>query len=157
MDDPYGPQATIRRNFKGAKILLIEDNPDHCALIRIGLKACMPEVELLIAATHEEAQQLLTECSNARILLPRLILLDLYLPNREDGLQLVQFLKDTASTYRLIPITLLSQSESAEDIQLGYDAGANSYIIKPTNYPQWLTYFESLRQYWWHTVTLPLR
>lgn len=37
-----------------------------------------------------------------------------------------------------------------------YDMGTNSYIVKPVNYDQWRTYFQSLRQYWWHTVTLPL-
>lgn len=155
MNDLFGSQTPIRRNSKEAKILLIEDNPDHCALIKTGIQKCMPEVELLMVATAEQAQHLLNDWVKSISSLPRLILLDLYLPSREDGLQLVQWLKNPVSPYRLIPITLLSHSKKNEDIQMSYDVGANSYIMKPTSYPQWIIYFESLRQYWLHTVTLP--
>ena len=83
-------------------------------------------------------------------------MLDIYLPGREDGWQLLPSLKMPGSTLRLIPVTLLSHSEMPEDIQIGYDLGANSYLVKPTDYAQWLDYFQILRQYWWNTVSLPL-
>ena len=156
MEDQYGPQATIRRNFRGAKILLIEDNPDHCTIIQSVLEQSMPEVDLLIAATGEQALNQLGLCQELEQALPRLILLDLYLPEREDGWKLLQLLKEPESPYRLIPVTLLSHSEEPQDVQMGYDLGISSYIVKPTSFERWLLYFQSLRQYWWQTVTLPL-
>ncbi len=157
MTDNYSSQDIARRNFKGTKILLVEDNPDHCLLIKSVLQVCMPDVQLLTAATAEQAISQLTACTNAKERLPRLILLDLYLPRREDGWQLLRRLKADNSPYRLLPVTLLSQSEEPDDIYTSYDLGGTSYIVKPAGYPQWLAYFEALRQYWWYTVTLPHR
>ncbi|WP_018622227.1 response regulator [Spirosoma luteum] len=155
MNNLCGQDATILRNYRGAKILLIEDNPDHQRLIRSVLQSCMPGVELLTAATVEEALSYLNECMNVRPPLPRLILLDMYLPGREEGYALLQQVKEPTSPFRLIPLTLLSQSGNPDDIQTAYQLGANSYIVKPVDYLQWLAYFESLQQYWLQTVTLP--
>lgn len=157
MEDQYGLQRTSRPNLRGTKLLLIEDDPQQCQLIDMVLKSCMPDVNLVVAATSEQALGQLSECTQALAAIPRLILLDLYLPTREAGLHLLRSLKGANSPYRLIPLTLLSHSEKSDDIQTCYNLGANSYIIKPVSYPQWLTYFESLRQYWWHTVSLPIR
>ncbi|GAB2601983.1 response regulator [Spirosoma areae] len=155
MDKSYGPQATIRRNVRGAKILLIDDNPDQCALIQTVLQACMPEVGLLVASTAEAALSHLHLCLEAKKELPRLILLDLYLPQAEDGLRIVEQVKKANSPFRSIPLTLITQSTKEHDVRRSYDLGANSYIIKPTNYDKWRLYIDSLRQYWWYTVTLP--
>lgn len=155
MDNLYGPEATVRRNFRGAKILFIDDNPDHCALVRTVLQACMPEVTLLVAPTVEEALNQLSQCLAAPTSLPRLVLLDLYLPQIQDGWRLLQVLKAGDSPYRLVPVTVLSHSDKPSDVKTSYELGAASYLVKPTDYPQWLAYFGSLRDYWWHTVTLP--
>jgi len=155
MNDLFDSQATVRRNFRGAKILLIEDNPDHQLLIRALLCSLMPGVELLTAATLEEALTQLEGCIDRHSPLPRLILLDIYLPKPEAGWILLRHLKEPTSPFRLIPVTLLSQSDKSADIQTAYQLGANSYIVKPVDYPQWQAYFESLRDYWLHTVTLP--
>lgn len=157
MEDQYKLQMTSRSSLRGVKLLLIEDDPQYCRLIDTVLKTCMPEVNLVVATTPEQALGQLDECTQTQESLPRLILLDLYLPTREAGLHLLSSLKEANSPYRLIALTLLSHSEKSDDIQTCYDLGANSYIIKPVSYPQWVAYFESLRQYWWHTVTLPIR
>lgn len=155
MEDRHGPQETIRRNFRDAKILLVEDNPDHGALIQTVLHECMPEVELILAATVDEAWNQLNKSRQSQEGLPRLILLDLYVPRREDGWQLLQLIKESTSPYRLIPVTILSHSGDREDVETSYELGGTSYIIKPSDYPRWLAYFQTLRQYWWNTVTLP--
>lgn len=155
MNELYRPQDTTRHNGQRAKILVIDDNPDQCDLIRIVLKECMPEVDLLVASTGEATFSLLHHCLKAKQKLPQLILLDLYLPLAEDGLRIIEQIKQKDSSYRLVPITLLSQSARQSDIRLAYELGANSYIVKPISHAQWLHYMESLRDYWWHTITLP--
>ncbi|GAB3718925.1 response regulator [Spirosoma flavus] len=155
MDEPYRLPASTRRNVQRTKILIIDDNPDQCDLIRTVLQACMPKVDLLIASTGEAAFSQLHHCLEAKQKLPRLILLDLYLPLADDGLRIIEQIKRNDSPYRLIPITLLTHSARQPDIQRGYELGANSYIVKPASHAQWLIYMKSLRQYWLHTVTLP--
>lgn len=144
------------RPHRGNKILLIDDSLDHCVLIETVLQECMPDAHLLTAYTREEAITQLKNCQEAKESLPRLILLDLYFPLRNDGLQVLQVLKANDSPYRLIPVTVLSHSSLAEDIQTSYDLGATSYIVKPGDFKRWLAYFQALRQYWWQTVSLPL-
>ncbi|AUD01816.1 response regulator [Spirosoma pollinicola] len=156
MNEYDNSQTTVRRNLRRAKILLVEDNPDHQLLIRTILRTLMPEVELLTAATVEEALAQLAACSSLPSPFPRLILLDVYLPSCDDGWTLLRHLKEPTSVFRLIPVTLLSQSDKSADIQTAYQLGANSYIVKPVDLSQWQAYFESLQQYWLHTVTLPL-
>lgn len=155
MNLQYDSQDAHGRTLRGPKILLIEDNLDQQRIIQLVLQACMPQVELLIAATPHEAIHQLEECTHPPSSLPRLILLDLYLPGREEGWTVLEALKRPTSPFRLIPVTLLSQSGKPEDVQTGYQLGANSYVVKPNDYPQWQAYFESLREYWLHTVTLP--
>ena len=153
MNNLYDAQ---QRNLRDAKILLIEDNPDDFLIVQRVLLDCMPEVQLLLATTSDEALHLLSRYDQLRKKSPRLILLDLYLPERTTGLNLLKQIKEYTSPYRSIPVTILSHSQQTEDVQTSYDLGTNSYMVKPVNYNQWLTYFQSIRQYWWHTVTLPL-
>ncbi|QKZ13817.1 response regulator [Spirosoma sp. KUDC1026] len=155
MNEPYRPPATTRRNVQRTKILIIDDNLDQCDIIQTVLHDCMPEVDLLIALTGEAAFSQLHHCLEAKQKLPRLILLDLYLPLADDGLRIIERIKRKDSPYRLIPIALLSQSARQPDVQRGYELGANSYIVKPASHAQWLLCMKSLREYWLHTVTLP--
>ncbi len=148
--------STHQRSLREAKILLIEDNPDDYQIIRRVLFDCMPKVKLVIATTGEEALNQLNQDNQGQKTPPRLILLDLYVPKRTNGLELLKQIKGNTSPYRSIPVTVLSHSELPEDVQMSYDLGTNSYIVKPVNYDQWRAYFQSLRQYWWDTVTLPL-
>ena len=87
--------------------------------------------------------------------LPRLILLDLYLPLREQGLQLVHTLK-THPRYTSIPVVMLSQSAEADDMAAAYGQGANAYLIKPSGYENWLTSIAALREAWWESVCRPV-
>ena len=151
MNDSYPSQPSLR----GTKILLIDDNPQHCILIQNVMKTCMPDVALLAATSSIQAIDQLNELVSQHERLPRLILLDLYLPRKDDGWALLQQLKAPTSPLRLIPVTLLSHSESSDDIQTSYQLGVNSYIVKPLDYSQWITYFESLSQYWLYTVAPP--
>lgn len=135
-------------------ILVIEDNRDQQVLIRYALQQAMPGIESVSVFDANEAIAYLDECVSQHRELPRLVLLDLYLPEAEDGWQLLQRLKAYPSR-RSMPVVVLSVSSAEDDVHRSYQLGANSYIAKPLDFEQWLTYFQTLRQYWWETVTLP--
>lgn len=60
---------------------------------------------------------------------PELVLLDIGLPG-EDGISLAQRLNEVAG----LSIVMLTARSSAEDRLLSYQAGADTYLVKPVNY-----------------------
>jgi len=59
---------------------------------------------------------------------PSLILLDIVLP-KKDGYEVLDELKKDSTT-KNIPIILLTNLESPEDIQKAFDKGATTYLVK---------------------------
>ena len=59
---------------------------------------------------------------------PDLIILDIILP-KKDGFQVLDEVKGNEETKR-IPVILLTNLESMEDIQKAFDKGATTYLVK---------------------------
>ncbi len=154
MPFPFAEASTPR--VSPARILVIDDNPDQQVLIRYALQQSMPELQPICVENAREAITYLDACVAKQLDLPKMVLLDLYLPEAEQGWELLQQLKAYPARQTL-PVVVLSVSSAKEDVQRSYDLGANSYITKPLEYEQWLAYFQTMRQYWWETVTLPPR
>ncbi len=81
--------------------------------------------EVLSAYDGEEALRLAKEKK------PELILLDIILP-KKDGYEVLDELKADGKTAK-IPIILLTNLESAENIQKAFDKGTTTYLVK-SNY-----------------------
>jgi CheY-like chemotaxis protein len=146
-------QATSQQNFKRAKLLLVDDNPDHVQIMQLALEQSLPEVKLVWKTTEQETLAYLKECQERDM--PKLVLLDLYLPQREDGLAVLVAIRTQIAPLGKIPVVLLSFSEDQADVYDAYQGGCSSYTVKPATFTDWLTYFQTLRHYWWETVTLP--
>lgn len=145
-----------RRSGKQDKILVIDDYSEHWLLIESAINQCLPGTVPVHATTPAGTLALLAEWSAQPGELPKLILQDLYLPNREEGWQLLDQLKETSPLYSQIPVVIVSVSDNRADIKEAYQRGAASYLVKPSRFEDWLTYFNQLRIYWWETVTLPV-
>ncbi|GAB4038879.1 response regulator [Spirosoma gilvum] len=148
-------QLHLTTNFNNAKILVIEDNDEHWGLIQQALKYSLSEVTSQHIGSAEDTLIQITQWSTQEWELPKLIILDLYLPTREDGLGLLQQIKAMEPAISSIPVVMFSFSGARIDIQASYQAGAAAYMIKPLHSESWLTVFAHLRQYWWETVHLP--
>lgn len=148
-------QDTLKANFKRAKLLLIEDNPDHWTLIKRAVQQCLPEVTPIRIDTPKKALALLGDWATQEWELPKLIIQDLYLPNRTDGWNLLTQIKALPAPCNQIPVVILSSSADRADIEEAYQRGSSSYLVKPATYEEWVAYFQQLREYWWETVTLP--
>lgn len=61
---------------------------------------------------------------------PDLVLIDVMLPGRIDGLEVCRQIRQSPST-RHLPIILLTALDRPSDLQKGRDAGANAYLVKP--------------------------
>ncbi|GAB2533633.1 hypothetical protein GCM10027085_25580 [Spirosoma aerophilum] len=112
----------------------------------------MPNTEAVWAETITDAFTYLQTGSG--LMLPNLILLDLYLPKPEDGWQFLETIKQN-KLYLFLPIVIFSHSDSADDIKKSYDLGCASYVTKPRLGENWNSYFVTLYNYWCLTAMLP--
>ena len=84
---------------------------------------------------------------------PDLILLDLNLPGA-DGRDVLSEIKSDPSL-RAIPLIVLTSSASPADVEACYQAGANSYILKPFAVEDLAEVILRLKHYWFDVVVLP--
>lgn len=126
-------------------ILLIEDNPLDVDLTLRAFKRCGLANPVLVARDGEEALAWIPRWE-AGELLPVVILLDLRLP-KIDGLTVLQAFK-THPVLRRIPVVVLTTSKEDCDIQVAYDQGANSYIVKPVDFDNFMNMARQIELYW---------
>lgn len=149
--------SSTKRPAPKARMLVIDDTPDQLELIQEVVRQTFDKVELVCHTKPEEAIAYLEDCLQMASGLPQLIVLDLYLPTRQMGLQLLERIRSMDEPVCHLPIMMLSSSADGGDIQQAYEQGANTYVIKPADLQQWLVYFQAIKEYWWNTVSLPSR
>ena len=106
------------------ELLCIEDNPVNLQLIE-HIVALRPQWRLLSAVSPLHGLEL------ARTRRPRLILLDIHLPEM-DGWAVMQVLREDPAT-REIPVVAVSAQAMASDLARGQAVGFADYLTKPLN------------------------
>ena len=144
----------LKRRKSKFLILVVEDNADCWLLIRAALAQRFPEAKPVWVNNADQAMRYLTSTLLDKRKLPKLILLDLYLPSVEDGWALLATIKPH-SPYQFLPVVVLSASMDHRDITKAYDLGVSSYMVKPGSFHGWLTCLTRLRLYWLKTASLP--
>jgi two-component system response regulator len=129
-------------------ILHIEDDPHCVELMQRALGKLGRPLDFHAVADGELALKFLS----ARERPPRLIVLDLKIP-KVSGLQLLAQLRAHEKT-RTVPVIVFTSSQEPRDVTLSYQAGANSYVIKPLEYKE---FFESVQRiiHYWFGVNYP--
>ncbi|HYG90719.1 MAG TPA: response regulator [Azospirillum sp.] len=130
-------------------ILLVEDNPDDELLTLRALKKNHIQNDVLVARDGPEALTYLfgTEDGNGpEPISPAIVLLDLKLP-KIDGIEVLRRIRNNPRT-RLVPVVILTSSREEQDLINGYQLGANSYIRKPVDFPEFINAVRQLGLYW---------
>ncbi len=89
----------------------------------------------------------------ANALLPDFVILDLSLPKKDGRAVLAEVKADPA--LRGIPIAIFSTSEARQDIVRCYELGANCYVSKPGNLPDFISAVTSIGEFWLGLARLP--
>ncbi len=138
-------------------ILLIEDLEDDVTLIRNGLRKGRVQNPIHAVRDGEEAIAYLQGegkfANRDEFPLPALILLDLKLP-RFDGFEVLRWIRSQPGLNGLRVIVLTS-SEEIRDVNRAYELGANSFLIKPLDFNQFVATGELINKYWLRTDRAP--
>ena len=113
-------------------ILLIEDDPGHATLIQKNVRRAGVSNEITHVADGTSAIAHLFEAGEASKADPRLVLLDLNLPDMS-GIDILARIKADPVLKRT-PVIVLTTTDDKLEIQRCYDLGCNVYITKPVEY-----------------------
>jgi chemotaxis family two-component system response regulator Rcp1 len=127
-------------------ILIVEDNPADVRLMREALRTLEPPVTVHVTTDGDDALRFLKRQGNYSLApRPRLVFLDFNLPKSSSRDTLRHIKAD--SELRLIPIAILTSSDSEKDITDAYELHANCYLTKAPDLDgffqiiRWATYF----------------
>jgi two-component system response regulator len=131
-------------------ILLVEDNDDDAELAMRAFRRAKVTNPLIRVHDGVEALDYLFgqgQYAERDVLdLPAVTLLDLNLP-RVSGLEVLKAVRADERTKHL-PIVILTSSNEDKDRLSAYDHFANSYVLKPVDYDQFVTAALQLGLYW---------
>jgi two-component system, chemotaxis family, response regulator Rcp1 len=129
------------------RILLIEDNRTDVELITEALKESEIPHHLTIETYGDAGLRAIKKGK------PHLVLLDLNLP-KKSGLEILRSVKRNRHL-RLIPIIILTNSRSQDDITQAYASHCNAYLRKPLGYDNLLLAIKCIGYFWIGCATIP--
>ncbi|MGV0103531.1 Response regulator [Nostoc sp. DSM 114160] len=138
-------------------LLIVEDSNEDfealqrflgCSTIAIAIQRCVNGEEALAFLYRTGSY---VERKSA--LRPGLIVLDLNLPGT-DGREVLRRIKQD-DNLKMIPVVVFTTSNNPKDIEVCYQYGVNSYIVKPINFAQLKRDIQMLVEYWFEVTTLP--
>jgi two-component system response regulator len=138
-------------------IFLVEDNDDDAELTVRAFKRAKITNPLIRARDGVDALDFLFargKYANRDMRdRPVLTLLDLNLP-KISGLEVLKAIRSDERTKHL-PVVILTTSNEDKDRLQAYDSWANSYVIKPVDYDEFVTATAQLTHYWTTLNTPP--
>ena len=140
-----------------ALFLLIEDNEDHVLLIRRAFAKSKVVNPLQVVRTGEDAIAYLEGTgrfsNRAEFPLPAVILLDLKLTGM-DGFDVLRWIHQQPAL-RPARVVVLTSSSEIRDVNLAYQLGANSFLVKPVDFEDFVRVTQALQGYWLWTDKAP--
>jgi len=144
-------------NGKQLIIVHIEDDDDHAELVSAAAAECSRSHRIIRFENAESGLKYLegydwSKKSNDR-LWPDLILLDMSLGGMS-GNEFLRRLKAGDQTAG-IPVVVLAATEDDAAIRRAYRLGAASYIVKPSEFNEFVMKLAELNSYWSVTSEVP--
>ncbi|GAB4032844.1 response regulator [Spirosoma gilvum] len=131
-------------NERSSTLLVVEDNADQWLMTQLALQQHFPSAQLKWVS---EPEAVMAHLEASPTELPCMILVDLYLPTLEQGLQVLRTLK-AHPRYQSLPTIMLSWSNQRGDILAAYAYSADGFLVKPTRYADWPQALRLLDPFW---------
>ena len=130
-------------------LLYIDDNPNDAHLLFRTLEKQRITSKYFLLKDGEEALEFFfgrLHDNDNPLTWPKIILLDIKLP-KVNGFEVLQRLKSNNTTKK-IPVIIFTSSNERQDLELAYQLGANSYLVKPDKYQKLKELVQYLGKYW---------
>lgn len=131
-------------------ILLAEDLEEDVIIITRAFKEVFVPHKLFVVHSCEEVTRYLLGqgkyADRARFPFPSLLLLDLKMPGME-GFEVLQWLRSMPALNHL-RVVVLTASDHIYDVNKAYALGANSFLVKPSDFENTLQLAKTLTQHW---------
>ncbi len=131
-------------------VLLAEDNDDEVMLFKRAFKHAEINHSLRVVHDGEEAIAYLNGegkfADRSEHPFPVLLLLDLRMP-RKDGLQVLRWMRGQPAI-KSLPVIMLSNSEDKRSVDMAYELGVNSFIVKSPYPNEFVEQLKDLKRYW---------
>jgi len=131
-------------------ILLVEDSQDDILLMRRALLVANIVNPLQVVRSGDEAIDYLSAkgryTNRAEFPLPGIVLLDLKMPGK-DGFEVLAWIR-RSPTLSALRVIVLTSSNRIEDVTRAYQWGANSFLVKPVIFEQFVLATTALKNYW---------
>lgn len=139
------PGLYPKPDARQVNVMIIDDNIDQLAVLQQAIRQELPGLSVIPITTGTGAIAYLETNVHQPGAMPKLILLDLYLPRRDDGWRTLAAIQQLPVPFNRIPVIMLSASDDQTDIQDAYRRGCVTYLIKPTTRTGWQAYYDMLK------------
>ena len=146
-------QEELRKELRvpdGGVILIVEDNEVDLLRIQRAFSKAKVLNPLFTVRTGEEAIEYLKGvgqyASRNEYPLPELVLLDLKLIGI-NGFQVLKWIREQPGL-RGLRVVVLTGSTAVDDINLAYQLGANSFLVKPMDFESFVQIAGAVAGYW---------
>lgn len=133
-----------------ALFLLVEDNEDDVILIRRAFQKAKILNPLQLVRNGEQAIAYLSGfgryANRTEYPLPSLVLLDLKMPGI-DGFDVLRWIRQQ-HVFSDLRVIILTSSDLMRDVNLAYQLGANSFLIKPIDFERFVEISQALGGCW---------
>jgi len=137
------------------EILLVDDCSGDVRLTREALKHSQMHINLNVVSNGADARAYLRrEKHHVAAPRPDLILLDLNLPKKRDGRDVLKEIKES-DTLKSIPVVVLTTFACPVDVERSYQLHANCYITKPIDFLGCTKVVKSIDNFGLSVVKLP--
>lgn len=135
---------------KKIEVLVVEDSQDDSELTELALVHGKDNIQFIHFSNGVDALNFIfgkkkyegEEIKNGL----KLVLLDIGLPSLS-GFEILKRIRGEYAT-RMLPVVMLTSSMDEKDLQMAYELGANSYVVKPNGFEGYVKKIGSLAFYW---------
>lgn len=138
-------------------ILLVDDDENDYLLILRALQKAGVDNPLEWIRNGEETENYLSGkgeyADRNRYPIPIIVLLDLKMP-RMNGFEVLRWVR-SHPVLKMLWIVVLTSSVQPEDIRMAHELGANSYLVKPSDFSTLVRLIQRLNDFWLRTAVPP--
>lgn len=145
----------MKRDNSRIPIVIADDNKEDRELMRTAFEEAKVPNPLIFVGDGRELLELLNRCAQGEGPgMPGLVLMDLNMP-RLDGKATLQALRANEAL-RHVPVVIVSTSAFHAEVVHCYSLGANSFLVKPFDFGEFVGILKGLADYWMQNVELPV-